>query len=136
MSNKVYKTNRHSRYLLQYHLVVVTKYRNPVLSKDILKRLNDICHNIFEKHWECRLIEVNGAKDHIHLLFEAPPQIRLSDLVNNFKTVSARLIRKEFPNEIKKFFWEPYLWSRSYFISTVGDVDSEIIKKYIKNQKG
>ena len=29
--NNLYRTNRHSCYLLEYHLVVVTKYRHPVL---------------------------------------------------------------------------------------------------------
>ena len=29
----------------------------------------------------------------------------------------------------------PSLWTRSYFVSTAGNVCSEIIKKYVENQK-
>ena len=30
-----YYTNRHSCFLLQYHIVLVTKYRHPVLTGDV-----------------------------------------------------------------------------------------------------
>ena len=39
-NNTLYKRNRHSYYNLNYHLVVVTKYRHPVLNDDIDKRLS------------------------------------------------------------------------------------------------
>lgn len=45
--------------------------------------------------------------DHIHILFESSPQVQLSKLVNNFKTVSARLIRKEFKDQVDKYYYKP-----------------------------
>jgi len=39
--NNLYRTNRHSCYLLEYHLVVVTKYRHPVLQGAIKDYLLD-----------------------------------------------------------------------------------------------
>ena len=129
-----YKKNRHSCYNLNYHLVVVTKYRNKVINKDVLEELKLICRNIFEEKWNCSIIEINGEEDHIHILFEAPPQVQLSKLINNLKTVSSRLVRKKFKSHVDKFYWEPYFWSDSYLLLSTGGAPVDIIKGYIENQ--
>ena len=49
-------------YNLSIHLVLVTKYRKKVISKAILKRLEEIFTNTCDK-WECRLVEFNGEAD-------------------------------------------------------------------------
>ena len=66
--------------------------------------------------------------------FESSPQVQLSKLVNNFKTVSARLIRKEFKDQVDKYYYKPLFWSNSYCIISSGGAPIEIIKKYIENQ--
>lgn len=129
-----YKTNRHAIYRLQYHLVVLTKYRHDVISKDINRRLKEIAYNIFEDSWKCEIIEIESEADHLHIAFEAYPQIQLSKLINNFKTVSSRYIRKEFAEYLKPFYWKPYFWSPSYCLLSVGGATIDIIKKYIENQ--
>jgi putative transposase len=58
----------------------------------------------------------------------------LSKLINNFKTVSSRLIRKEFKKHIQKYYWKNFFWSPSYCILSVGGAPIEIIKQYIQNQ--
>lgn len=128
-----YKKNRHAYYKLSYHLVVVTKYRHKCLSETIMRRLREITENLFEK-WDCEIIEMNGEEDHIHILFDAPPQINLANTINSYKTVTSRYIRKEFQEELSKFYWKPYFWSRSYMILSVGGVTIDVIKKYIEEQ--
>lgn len=128
------KRNRHSVYKLTYHLVVVTKYRHKCISKEMLTRLNEIASNLFSTVG-CEIIEFNGEEDHIHILFEAPPQIQLSKLINSFKTVSSRYIRKEFSQHLSKFYWKPYFWNRSYLVLTTGGAPIDIIRKYIEEQK-
>ena len=129
-----YKKNRHSCYRLTYHLVVVTKYRNKVINKEILDRLSEIFTHIMEESWKCNILEFNGEEDHIHVLFETPPQVELAKLINNIKTVSSRRIRKEFESHVSKFYWKPYFWSNSYLILTTGGATIDVIKKYIKEQ--
>ena len=129
-----YNKNRHSCYKLTYRLVVVTKYRHPVINETIKNRLIEIITDIIETNWNCHLIEINGTEDHLHLLFDAPPQVQLSKLVNNLKTVSSRLIRKEFSEHLKPYYWKPYFWSNSYLILTTGGATIDIIKSYIENQ--
>ncbi len=132
-----YGKNRHSCYILKYHLVVVTKYRRPVLTEDVSYRLVQLTKALFEDSWGCNVISAKTdpkTKDHIHILFEAPPQVQLSKLVNNFKNVTSRLLRKEFPDIVRKYYWKPVFWSRSYFIGCVSDVTEEIVSHYIANQ--
>lgn len=128
-----YKTNRHSCYNLKYHLVVVTKYRRKCINKELMNRLIEISNNTFDK-WNCTILEINGGADHLHILFETPPQVQLSKLINNFKTVSSRLIRRDFAEYLAKFYWKPFFWSESYLVLSTGGATIDIIKQYIENQ--
>lgn len=128
-----YYTNRHSCFLLQYHLVLVTKYRHPVLTGRIQERLLQYTKQYFQER-NMIIQEINTDKDHIHILFDAPPQINLSDFINAYKSASSRRMRTEFQNELRPYYWKPYFWSLSYFIGTVSDRTAEAVKQYIQNQ--
>lgn len=132
--NNDYNKNRHSCYRLTYHLVVVTKFRNKVLNKELSNRLEEIVNNILVEKWNCKLIQFNCESDHMHLLFEAPPQVQLSKLINNLKTVTSRRLRKEYEEHVSKYYWKPYFWSDSYLILSTGGAPLEVIKKYIEAQ--
>ncbi len=129
-----YKRNRHSCYDINFHLVVITKYRHKCINDELFSRLRDIAHQIFEERNKCKITAINHGEDHLHILFEAPPQVAPSVLVNSFKTVSSRLIRKEFADYLTPFYWKPVFWSRSYLLLSTGGAPIEIIKKYIENQ--
>lgn len=133
MRNPDYSCNRHSCYNLKYHLVVATKYRHKVISPPIMSEFKNISERLFAT-WGCEVLEIGGEPDHLHILFSAPPQVQLSKLINNFKTVSSRLIRKQFAEEISKYYWKPYYWNRSYLIISSGGASIEVIKKYIQSQ--
>jgi len=135
MKDNEFKSNRHSVYNLKYHLVVITKYRHKCINKKILDDLNEIFKKIIEGK-NGTVIEFNGEPDHVHLLFEAPPQVELAKLVNTLKTVSSRLIRKKHSKYLKKYYSKPVFWSRSYCILTTGGATIEIIEKYIRSQAG
>lgn len=128
-----YYVNRHSCFLLQYHLVLVTKFKHPVIKGKLDKALQLYTEKYFSEHG-CVLLEVNSAKDHMHILFEAPPQINLANFVNAFKSASSRRMRADFADELRPFYWKPYFWSLSYFISTVSDRTADAVANYIKNQ--
>jgi len=118
---------------LKAHLVLTTKYRKKLLTKEMLSRLHEILETLLEK-WECRMIEFNGEEDHIHLLFQYHPSLELSKLVNNLKTVTSRKLRSEFEERVNEFYWKDVLWNGSYFIASCGGVTISALKKYIENQ--
>ena len=130
-----YSKNRHACFNLKYHLVVVTKSRHPVFKNEELNSsILNIVYYIFEEKWGCNIISVKTQTDHIHILFEAPPQVCLANLINNFKTVSSRRIRKEYAEYLKQYYWKPYFWNRSYYIGAVSDTTEAVVKQYIENQ--
>lgn len=130
----MYKSNRHSCYDLQYHLVVVTKYRKKVLNGPLGDRLIQLTRNLFEEKWGLTVNEINTDKDYIHILFEAGPEIQLSKLINNYKTVTSRLIRKEFKDYLDTVYFKPVFWSGSYFIGSMSERTTDVVKAYIQNQ--
>ena len=130
--NQSYYTNRHSCFLLTYHLVLVTKFRKPVL----INGVRDIVYDTVEcilKEKGLNLIAINGEEDHVHILFEAGPEIQLLSLINIIKTKTARFARKEHIDILDKYYYKPYFWTDSYFVSTVG-ANKKVIDEYINNQ--
>ena len=91
------ETNNHSVFSLNYHLVLVVKYRRKVIDDRISERLKEIFEYI-QPAYNITLQEWNHDKDHVHVLFSAHPKSELSKFLNAYKSASSRLIRKEFPH--------------------------------------
>lgn len=132
-TNNFLRTNRHSCYNLAYHLVLVTKYRKPAINDGVLATIRGAIEKTFSNNG-CELIALNHDKDHIHVLFIAPPQVQLSSMINNLKTVTSRLVRRDHEEWLQQFYWEPVFWSRSYYIGSVSDTTTEVVEMYIRNQ--
>ena len=115
---------------LKAHLILTTKYRKDVVTASMLARLNEILAELLIK-WECKLVEFNGEENHVHILFQYHPNVMLSKLVNNVKTVTSRRLRKEFAEQINNIYWKDFLWNGSYFIASCGGVTISTLKKYI-----
>ena len=129
-NDQAYYTNRHSCFLLQYHMVLVTKYRHPVIEGEIKTTLYQKIESIFAER-NLNILEMNGESDHVHILFEADPFTAPGELANVVKTQSSRYIRKLYgETALKKWYWKPYFWSDSYFVATVGDNSISSVRRY------
>ena len=86
----------------------------------------DICkeNNIDILAMECHI-------DHVHMFVSVYPQTDIPGIMHLIKGVTSNKLRALFP-ELKKM---PSLWTRSYFVSTAGNVSSETIKWYVDTQK-
>src|SRR6056297_423233 len=131
--NRQINSNRHSVYSLKYHLAVITKYRQKCINPEILDELEKIFTRLLNNK-DCKVLEFGGEKNHIHVLFETPPQIQLSKLVNTLKTVSSRLIKKDYEKHLRNYYWESAFWSRSYCIVSTGEAIIKTIEEYIQSQ--
>ncbi len=127
--------NRHSCFLLQYHLVLVTKYRHPVIDGDLETHLVEYTKGYFGKQ-NLNIMEVNTCNDHIHILFEAPPQLNLASFINTFKTASAKVMRSSHEEFLKQYSSETSFWSLSYFVASVSEQSVRAVQEYIQTQKG
>jgi len=130
----IYDTNKHSVFLLQYHLILVIKYRREVIDDKVCNRLREIFEYIGAKEqYKLKIIEFNHDKDHLHILFKAEPKSELSKFINAYKSASSRLIKKEFP-KVKQKLWKEAFWSRSFFLATTGGVTLEVLRQYVEDQ--
>lgn len=124
---------RHCISAMHIHLVFVAKYRKKVFDKDSIDRLRGYFAKVCGD-FDATLVEVDGERDHIHLLIEYPPKVSISVLVNSLKGVSSRMLRKDRPDMADRY-WRGVLWSPSYFAASCGGAPIAIIKQYIEQQQ-
>lgn len=126
------RSNNHSVFNINYHLIFVVKYRRDVITDNIGDRLKSIfsrvalAYNIELKEW-------GFEKDHVHILLTAHPKTCMSKFINAYKSASSRLIKKEFP-EIRSKLWKESFWSKSFCLISVGGAPLDVIKRYIESQ--
>lgn len=80
---------------------------------------------------EIQVIALECDEDHTHMFLNAPPSLSPSDIMAKIKGVTSKRLREEFPH----LQHLPSLWTRSYFVSTAGNVSSQTIKRYVEEQK-
>lgn len=123
----------HCVFSLQYHLVIVTKYRRKCLTAPMLTDFDAQARERCEA-WGGKLIESNGEPDHVHLLIELPPTVALADFVNALKTGTSRRLRSVFAGHLSAIYSKPVLWSRSYCVLSCGGAPLSIVQRYIQQQ--
>lgn len=124
--------NNHSVFTMNYHLILVVKYRRDVIDDEISERLLEIFSRIAPSY-NIDVEEWNHDRDHVHVLFRAQPNSELSKFINAYKSASSRLIKKEFPR-IREKLWKSCFWSQSFCLLTTGGAPLETIRKYIESQ--
>ena len=78
--------------------------------------------------------EMEVMPDHVHLLISFKPKHAPTDIVKKFKGASARMFFAQHPEIKKHKLWGGKLWSNSYFMSTLGNMSRDTVRKYIQNQ--
>ena len=128
---KHYHTTEHLVFSCQYHVVFCPKYRRKVLINGIDERTKELFLRIAEEK-QFQILDMEVMPDHVHLLIDCNPRFGIMECVKALKRQSSHILRKEFPELNSKL---PTLWTRGCFVSTVGSVSLETVKRYIENQK-
>jgi putative transposase len=116
--------------LINYHLVWCPKRRRRVLVNAVQARLDAMIHEVAAE-LDCTVLALESIPDHLHLFISAPPTWAPQQLVRRIKGRSSRVLRQDFPH-LRRL---PSLWTRSYFVSTAGNVSSQAIHRYIAEQR-
>ena len=95
---------------------------------DMREILRTLCN-----YKKVEMIEGAVCKDHIHLCVSIPPKICLSDFMGYLKGKSALMIHDRYPEMGNK--WNREFWARGYYVSTIGNINEETIRKYISEQE-
>ena len=129
----IYIHKSHNVTVLLYHLVCVAKYRRAVLTEPVDTLIKQLCLEISKRH-EIHFIEIGTDADHIHFLIQTVPTMAPQRIVQIIKSITAREVFKQIP-EVKKQLWGGQLWTKGYFINTVGRTGSEnAVKQYVKSE--
>lgn len=129
--DKRFKSGKHVVSNLGYHIVWCTKYRKPLLTKEVEVRLKELLtQKAIEEEWDIVSMEV--IPDHVHVFVKVHPSDAPITVASRLKGFTSHSLRKEFSDLRTKL---PALWTRSFFVESVGHISENTIKKYIENQK-
>lgn len=117
--------------LLNYHFVFCPRYRRKIfLHAEVEQRFKELVREVCEE-LQIQIVALECDKDHTHMFLNALPSLSPADMMAKIKGVTSKKLREEF-SHLRHL---PSLWTRSYFVSTAGNVSSETIKRYVEQQK-
>jgi putative transposase len=132
MSDERYKKSTGAVFTLKYHIVFCPKYRREILSGKVADDLKKLLYQkAKEQDWQIEALEI--MPDHVHLFLSADPTDAPCRIVNQLKGFTSHELRKRHTWLKSRL---PSLWSRSYYIGSVGHVSEKTVNAYIENQKG
>ena len=122
----------HTKWECQYHIVFIPKYRRKVLYGKVKADVREIIRTLC-KYKKVEIIEGAVCQDHVHLCLSIPPKLSVSEFMGYLKGKSALMIFDRHPELGEK--WNREFWARGYYVSTIGNVNEETVKKYIREQE-
>ena len=126
-----WQTNKGSVYNVAYHIIWCPKYRRAILVDDVAERLKTLLYEQASKFgWIIESMEV--MPDHVHLFIKANPIGPIARIVAQLKGYTLHVLRAEFIHLKSKL---PTLWTRAYYVETIGHISEDVIKRYIEDQK-
>ncbi len=130
MENK-YKRTATTVSFINYHIVFCPRYRRKIFN---IPGVEDRFKELTRQECKCRDIDIIAMEchvDHVHMFVSVYPQMPIPDILKYIKGATSYVLRDEFPQLGKM----SSLWTRSYFVSTAGNVSSETINWYVETQK-
>jgi putative transposase len=111
-----------------YQIVFSTKKGERTMNYENSEKLYHYIWGVL-KNKNCKLYQLNGTEDHLHILTHIHPSVSLSSLVKDIKISSSLYIKQE------KLF--PYFssWQEGYGAFTYHINQKEVLLNYIKGQR-
>lgn len=122
------------KFCLKVHLVLVTKYRKPLLCGNISDDVKQYFFDLsVQNGW--KILKMETDRDHIHILLEYDTTESVSDIVRVLKQNSTYRLWKNHHSFLSAQYWKKrIIWSDDYFACSVGEVSETTILHYIENQ--
>ena len=115
-------------------MIFVCKYRKQLITDNVREFILSSFKQIEEKSdFEIEIMETD--KGHIHLLINYPPSVLVYSIARRLKQISTIELWKQFQIILSKQFWkECTFWLDGYFVCSIGETNTDTIRKHIKNQ--
>lgn len=126
-----YRRTKTTVSMLNYHFVFCPRYRRKIFLVDgVEARFKELVTQICEAN-DIDILAMECHIDHCHLFVSALPKFSPAEIMKIIKGHTAKALMSEF----REFQYAKTLWTRSYFVSTAGEVSSETIRRYVEAQK-
>lgn len=131
---KEYISKDLSKFIIKYHIILVCKYRKQLLVGAVEYDMKKIMRHISEmSDFDIEVMETD--KDHLHMMVRSDPKLSPLQIVRRLKQMSTSAVWKKYRDFLRhNFYKEQTFWTDGYFVSSIGNVSQETIKKYIENQ--
>lgn len=117
--------------LIRYHIVFCPRYRRKIfLIPGVEERFKELTRETCEANG-IEIIAMECHIDHVHMFISTLPQMSIPQAVKIIKGASSHELR----NEFSRLSQMPSLWTRSYFVSTAGNVSAKTIQRYVETQR-
>lgn len=131
---KEYISKDLSKFIIKYHIILVCKYRKQLLVGAFEYDMKKIMRHISEmSDFDIEVMETD--KNHLHMMVRSEPKLSPLQIVRRLKQMSTSAVWKKYRDFLRhNFYKEHTFWTDGYFVSSIGNVSQETIKKYIENQ--
>ena len=131
---KEYISKDLSKFIIKYHIILVWKYRKQLLVGAFEYDMKKIMQPISEmSDFDIEVMETD--KNHLHMMVRSDPKLSPLQIVRRLKQMSISAVWKKYGDFLRhNFYKEHTFWTDGYFVSSIGNVSQETIKKYIENQ--
>jgi putative transposase len=127
-----YRRSSHTVYDLKFHLVLITKYRKPVLTGEVAIRMRELVRDVCKAR-DVEILKGHISREHVHIFVSVPPQLSISELMKSIKGQTSRKILMEFKT-LNRQFWGRHFWARGYFVASSGNITDEMVMQYIEQE--
>lgn len=134
MIQKEYISKNHSKFLIKYHVILVCKYRKKLIVGAVEYDMKQIMQNISDiSDFDIEVMETD--KDHQHMMVRSEPKLSPLQIVKRLKQMFTTAIWEKYESYLRHVFYrEKTFWTDGYFVSSIGNVSQETIRKFIENQ--
>ena len=128
-----YKHFNHGVGIVMLHLQWITKYRYKMFGKIKYKNLIEACIRRAASRNSIKIIEIEIQPEHVHCIIEVGFSMSASKALQLLKGGSSRLFF-QFHEKAKLRYPKKHLWTRGKFGASVGFVQLDVVKDYVRNQ--
>ena len=132
-STNQYVRNNHSVGISMWHFEWCSKYRYNMFAKEKYKNLITACIRKAAFMHSIKIIELNVQADHVHCAVEIKLTMSPAQALQILKGLSAYLFFRQH-EKARMRYPRGHLWSPGKFAASVGFVQIETIKDYVRNQ--
>jgi putative transposase len=132
-NESVFDSIVHAKGQWAYHLEWCPKYRFRIFRQLKYRESMDTILRAIAVSKGIEVLELAVQPEHVHAVVRIPPNMSLSQAIQFLKGGSAYIFFHEHPI-FRMRYKKGHLWSRGKFYRTVGDVDLETTRDYVRKQ--